>query len=114
MNDAVGNAGFESLYDIDGNVIEERALDAKSEPTLVKAGFYRKISLYDQWGRITEQKFFNLSDEPVGETAETGAHRVVWEYDDHGNVTSIKLYDKAGKPKVAGENLWALPPTSNG
>ena len=31
---------------------------------------------------------------------------MIWEYDDHGNVTSMKLYDEADKPMVAGENLW--------
>ena len=60
MNDAVGNAGYEAKYDEDGNEIEERAFDAKSKSTLVKSGFYRKYSRYDQWGRATETTILQL------------------------------------------------------
>lgn len=109
MNDDVGNAVMEAKYDEDGNVIEQRAFDAKGEPTLIRDGFYRRTSQYDRWGRETETRFFNLSDEAVEETKETGAHRVTWEYDDHGNVMSIKLYDKVNEAAVTGITIFNFP-----
>ena len=102
MNDEAGNAGSEAKYDDNGNVIEERSFNAKGEPTLTKSGIYRAISQYDQWGRQTEQRFLNLSNEPVIETVQTGAYRITWTFDDQGNNTSMKLYDKAENPIIAG------------
>jgi YD repeat-containing protein len=109
MVDAAGNASMEARYDQNGNVIEENAFDAKGEPTLLKAGFYRRTSVYDKWGRLTEQRFFNLSGEPAVDIQQTGAHHVLWEYDDGGNMKSIKLYDTADRPIVAGGGLFEFP-----
>lgn len=103
MNGAFGNAGQEFKYDPDGNLVEARAFDAKGEATLVK-GVYKYEINYDEWGRAKEARFFNLSGERATETDKSGAHRVTWEHDDRGNIRSIKLYDTADKPIVAGED----------
>ncbi len=109
MNDKVGNAGLEFAYDKDGNRIGSRAFDAKRQPTLVQGEYYRSIAQYDKWGRLTENRFFGLSDEPVIDTDQTGAHQVKWAFDERGNLINTKLYDTEDKPVVAGAGIFDFP-----
>lgn len=109
INDKVGNAGMNVVYDMDSNIIEWWAFDAAGEPTLVKAGYYGWRAKYDQWGREAERSFFDLHGNPVVDMEQTGAHRIVWEFDDRGNITSTKLYNQGNSPIVAGWQLFEIP-----
>lgn len=109
MNDEVGNASEEAQYDQDGNVVESRFLDAKGEPTLIKGNVYRIRHEYDQWGRLTEVIFYGLAGEPAVDDDQTGAHRITWNYDNRGNIKSIKLFDQSNRPVVAGKKFFDIP-----
>lgn len=93
--DRDGAATVAAEYDREGNVVEETVLDIRGEPTLSLSGYHRKSTRYDRWGRETEVRFYGLSDEPTVETKEFGAHHIKYEYDDHGNVTNMKLRDSS-------------------
>jgi hypothetical protein len=108
MNDRDESASSELTYDQDDNRIEGRAFDAKGRPTLVKGDYYRWTARYDEWGREIERRVFGLS-EPAIDTDQTGAHRVIWKFDDRGNIVSTKLYNTADEPVVAGAGIFAFP-----
>lgn len=109
MVDKVGNAVAEVDYDPEDNIVASRFLDTANQPTLVNADYASTRLAYDRWGRMTEQRFFGLRGEPVVETGQTGAHWIVWQYDDRGNVTHIRLYDAADAPMVGGKGYFDFP-----
>ncbi len=101
MNNANGNAGMAYTYDADGNPIEGRAFDAEDQPTLMNSGWHAVKLAYDKWGREVERRYYGLSDEPVVETKQHDAHTITSDYDDQGNLKSIKLFDTSGQPVKA-------------
>jgi len=72
------------LYDVSG-----------LSPALHKDGFHLSRQMFDNQGRIVEQSRFGLRDEPVEDTS-VGAHKIINQYDDRGNVISEEYYDPMG------------------
>lgn len=91
INDEYGNSILIVKYDSKGNIKESIAQDKKSEPTLCKWGFYRQTFTFDKWNRLTSQKFWGLSGEPVI-VEDWQAHYVKYEYDNFGNLTKRKVF----------------------
>ena len=99
-----GNCGTESFYDKKtGKQIASINMDNKWNPIPLpnlrkeagwSAGITKRLYKYDQYGRLSEQKFVTIENKP--DTNMYGTHRIVYTHDKFGNITSYNGYDIDG------------------
>lgn len=109
MNDNLGNAAFEFKYDQDGNQIEAIAFDAGGEPTLLNSGWHSVKLVNDKWGREVERRYYAFSGEAAVETMQYVAHKITSDYDERGNLKSLKLFNAFNQAVVNKASYFHFP-----
>jgi hypothetical protein len=85
-------------YDSRGNLVKEVCLTPDGQPA--KSGGTAGEIKYDEYDRITEEKYFDRDGHPALEP-EYGAFRLTLTHDKDGNVTETAFFDENGKPTHA-------------
>jgi len=91
-SDFIGDKKIHFEVEINGNVLKEYVTDL-SGSYLNKRVAIKKFT-YDENGRIAEEVFFGVKEQPTYEAQK--CHKVSHEYDDNGNVINLTCYDSKG------------------
>lgn len=84
-------------YDDNGNVTEMSFFDTKGERATNKDKIHRWITRYNEFNQKIYEKNLDKDNKPVS-GAEYDAPEVKYTYDDHGNQTSLAMFDGQGSP----------------
>lgn len=102
--DNAGNCGIEFTYDAQGNMKTATFMDENWNPMHLpntkNADYHAGVQCcecrYDDYGRAIEEIFVDVHGNP--EENFYGCHRIVYEYDDYGNLKRKAGFDKNNRP----------------
>ncbi|HYJ91790.1 MAG TPA: hypothetical protein VEV84_10815 [Pyrinomonadaceae bacterium] len=95
-----------SRYNDDGQKVEELTFDENGKLFVAKNGFSRVVSVYDQFGRMSELSYFNDQIPSVMvDSFITKLHTVRFAYDKNGRLSEISYFDAQNKPVNAEASL---------
>lgn len=87
-------AGWNSIYDDNGNEVERNFFNAKGEVCLVKGNYAQWKAKYDERGNQTELAYYGTNGQPIISTDGYASSKS--KFDDNNNVIEEKYYDTKG------------------
>lgn len=84
--------------------IEVRSFDITNKSILTQKGFHIVRRAFDKQGRIIKESYFDRIYEPCENTS-LGAHKVIKQYDNYGNIKIVEYYDTEGSRAMAKEGF---------
>ncbi len=96
---------IEKEYNDHGYLVKESNFGINGEPVYSTDGYVSYINSYDDKNRLTSTEYLGLDDEKTAYTL-AGYHKIVFAYDDRGNMKRVSLYNSFGN-LITYSGYWA-------